>query len=45
MILRMAKAVVGWGTPDAVARSKQSRTAPYLRAFLDRARAGRGAAG
>jgi excinuclease ABC subunit A len=29
--------VVAWGTPEQVARSKTSRTAHYLRAFLERA--------
>jgi excinuclease ABC subunit A len=29
--------VVTWGTPEEVARSRSSRTAPYLRAFLQRA--------
>ena len=28
--------VVAWGTPEQVARSKASRTAPFLRAHLDR---------
>jgi excinuclease ABC subunit A len=28
--------VVAWGTPEQVARSKSSRTAPFLRAHLDR---------
>jgi len=30
--------VVCWGTPEQVARSKSSRTGPYLRPVLDRAR-------
>ena len=29
--------VVAWGTPEQVARSRRSRTAPYLRAALERA--------
>jgi excinuclease ABC subunit A len=29
--------VVAWGTPEEVARSRASRTAPYLRALLQRA--------
>jgi excinuclease ABC subunit A len=29
--------VVAWGTPEQVARSKASRTAPYLRVHLERA--------
>ena len=29
--------VVAWGAPEEVARSRASRTAPYLRAFLQRA--------
>jgi len=33
--------VVAWGPPEEVARSRTSRTAPYLRAFLDRARRSR----
>jgi excinuclease ABC subunit A len=28
--------VVAWGTPEQVARSRVSRTAPYLRAHLGR---------
>ncbi|HSB62503.1 MAG TPA: excinuclease ABC subunit UvrA, partial [Vicinamibacteria bacterium] len=28
--------VVAWGTPEEVARAKTSRTAPYLRPFLER---------
>jgi excinuclease ABC subunit A len=27
-------ALVAWGPPEAVARSRQSRTAPFLRAHL-----------
>jgi excinuclease ABC subunit A len=33
--------VVAWGTPEQVARSRASRTAPFLRAHLDRRPAGR----
>jgi excinuclease ABC subunit A len=31
--------VVAWGTPEQVARSKSSRTAPFLRAHLGEPRA------
>jgi excinuclease ABC subunit A len=36
--------VVAWGTPEDVARSRGSRTAPYLRAHLGRTKPRRGAA-
>jgi len=31
--------VVAWGTPERVARSRTSRTAPFLRAHLSRRKA------
>jgi excinuclease ABC subunit A len=34
--------VVAWGTPEQIARSRASRTAPYLRAHLGRAKPHRG---